>query len=393
VKKKTAKIEKERARPKIGQAEVDALVRELSKPERIAREAEKLIRGVRSDPRLRSLRFAPEALVAAVAEHGAAEKPVEAITNALATPEMLESVRRTLDAVAKSAGKLEEILPFRVGVHMLDAAGEKGRPPAQNPLWSAILSATAYDLPIALYVATRGVADLEKEAILGRAASSFQTFYEADERLRAMRKALPGIELETVLIHAQLGFEEAHEIALPLEAALMGPIEAAKASRRRMTLAGIGAPAANDAEQAKILSLAIERDKERAVPAYRRELTQRLQEAARDAAAPATKEAGLRRFASLWAMLATLELLPPTKNIPLIAAYEQAAPRAIDEASPEDQPLVKGVLFKPLDPAPYRALGRRLLETDKGRARAFAEAALAAFPGDAELESVRAAGA
>jgi len=162
-----------------------------------------------------------------------------------------------------------------------------------------------------------------------------------------------------------------------------------KAARRRQTLAGIGQAADPHAEQARILTLAVEKDAARAVPAYRREIASRLEEALAEASAPATAEAGKRRFAALFAMAATLELLPPARNVPLIAAYEAAAPRAIDEASAEEQPLLKAILFKPIDAAPYRAYAKHLAGIDAARAQAFTDAALVAFPGDAEIEATR----
>jgi hypothetical protein len=389
VKKKTAKIEKERARPKLDRAQLDALVKELSRPERLAQEVGKLVRLIRSDRRLLGLRFAPAALAAAATELAGAEKGADGLLDRLVTEDFALETRRVLESCARETAKLEDLLPFRVGLHMLEAAREKGRPASQNPVYAGILSASAFDMPIALALEGRPADEVVREAREGRAGESLRRFFEEDARVRALRDCVGGFDIEAVCIHAQLGFTEGHEIALPLEAALMGPIEARRAGLRRRALAGIGAVQTPADEQARILAAALERDAERAIPAFRRELVARLEEAAREAASAATAARGERRFASIWALCANLELLPPTRVIPLIAAYETAAPRAIEEADPASAPLLKALFVNPLDPAPYGAYARHLAASAPERARAFAAAALAAFPGDAALSAVK----
>jgi hypothetical protein len=404
MKKKTAKIEKQTSRPKLDKRDVEALVKELARPERLAREAERLLRRLRDEPALMRIRFAPEALVAAAREAAPPPPPPEKpekpdaaapreefaarIADRFVTEEVRSNAIQILESQANAGGKLEDILPYRVGIHLLEAEREKERPPSQNPFWISVATATALELPLTLYLRARPAADLAGEAREGRAAPAFQDFIAKDEGLRSLKKALPLLDLEAILIHAMIGFEEAHEIALPLAAALSGPIESAKAARRRQLLAGVGSAAPPEAEQAKVLMSAIEKDKDRAVPAYREDLLRRFAEASREVESPETAALGERRRRSLFAVLVSLETLPASRNVPLMAAYEQAAPRAFEEAEEWEKPLLHAIFGRPLDAAGYRAYARRLLESDKPRARALAEGALAAFPGDAELEAV-----
>ena len=92
----------------------------------------------------------------------------------------------------------------------------------------------------------------------------------------------------------------------------------------------------------------------------------------------------------LVAMLVSLEAVPPSKNVPLMGAYEAAWPRIMDEAGEEERKLLHDLLAKPLDVAGYRAYAAWLAGADKAAAKRFAEAALAYFAGDAELEKARA---
>lgn len=379
MKKKTSKIVKNRERPKMDRAELDALVKELSRPERLAREADKLLRRIRDDPALAALRFDAAALLAAAAAEGATPASV---ADALVADDARARARATLEARAKEGGQLDEILPYRVGVFLLDAEGEKKRPPSQNPFWLGVLSASALELPVALYLGARDGAEVAAEAAEGRAGPPFKAFLDADPRIATLRKVVPQIDLESLLIAAMLAFgAEAHEIALPLHAALKGPIEAARAARRRQALAGVGSPASAQAEHARTLMAAVEKDKERAVPAYRREVLDRFAEAAREGATA--------RLGRLLSIIVALEELPPSKNVPLMAAYEAAGARALEEAEEWERPLLEAILRRPLEPAGYREYARKLLASDPARGKAFAEAAVAAFPDDKELSIIQ----
>jgi hypothetical protein len=378
--------------PKLDKQQVEALVQELARPERLAREAERLLRRLRDDRALMGIRFAPEALVKAAqeAEGADAQAVAAAIADRLVTPEFRDAAQRTLEARARAGGKLDEILPYRVGVHLLDAESEKKRPPGQNPFWLGVLSASAHELPLALYLESRPLEELEAEAARGAVAAGFRAFLEGDARVQAVRRAAPKLDLESTLLHAMLGFLEAHEIALPLHAALRGPIEAARAARRRQTLAGVGSAGPREEEQAKTLMAAVEKDKDRAVPAYREELLERFREAAAQSRAAETAVPARRRLAALLAALVALEALPVTRHVPLMAAYEAAAPRAIDESGEGDERrLLHMVLGRPLDAAGYKTYAAWL--RDNGRAaeaKAFAAAAATAFPEDPELPAL-----
>src|SRR5437867_1564691 len=80
----------------------------------------------------------------------------------------------------------------------------------------------------------------EADALGGAAREGLERFLSDDARAQAIGKLVREADLESTLIHISLGFEEAREIALPLEAALHGPIEAAKAAKRRQALVGVG---------------------------------------------------------------------------------------------------------------------------------------------------------
>ncbi|HVY62323.1 MAG TPA: hypothetical protein VHF22_11755, partial [Planctomycetota bacterium] len=241
MKKKTSKITHGGKHvPKLDREQVEALVQELARPERLAREAERLLRKLRDDRAVMGIRFAADALVKAAGEAEGADAQAFAadLTNRLVTDEVREGARRALDAAARAGGKLDEILPYRVGVHLIEAESEKKRPAGQNPFWLGVLSASAHDLPLALYLDSRPLEEIAAEAERGAAQRAFQAFLEGDERVQVVRRATPKLDLESVLLHAMLGFLEAAEIALPLHAALRGPIEAARAARRRQALAG-----------------------------------------------------------------------------------------------------------------------------------------------------------
>lgn len=374
MKKKTAKIVKEPARPKVDRARAEAMIRELARPERLAQEAEKLLRRLRDDPALAKIRFDGEKLLAALDEHGS----LEGLADALVTEDVRAHARIVLEERASTGGRIEDLLPYRVGMHLLEAEAGAKRPASKNPFWAAVAIATAHEMPLSLYVAARPAAELLEEARAGRVAEGFKAFLETDERMAALKKALHQLDLESILLHAMLAFDEGAEIALPLEATLAGPIEAAKSAKRRQALAGIGMSGPIGAEQAKVLMTAVEKDRDRAVPAYRAELLARFEEAARDA--------DPRRTRTLLAMLVALETMPPSRNVPLMGAYEQAAAQAADEADGPEKPLVHGILGRPLDPAGYRAYAEHLAKTDPARAKAFAAAALAQFPDDAGLK-------
>jgi hypothetical protein len=376
VKKKSAKIVKNVARPKVDRATAERLVNELANPKRLAQEAEKLLRHLRNDPAMARIRFDADALLAALAQHDT----VEQLADALVTDDVRAFARVILEERASQGGKIEEILPYRVGMHLLETEAQAKRPAGKNPFWAAVAYATAHELPVTFYLASRAIAEITAEARDGRVAAAFAAFLVSDPRVAALKKAVHMLDLESILLHAMLAFDEGAEIALPLEATLAGPIEAAKSTRRRQALAGIGMSDPLGAEQAKVLMLAVEKDRDRAIPAYRAELLERFEEAARDADA--------RRLRTIFALLVSLEVLPASRNVPLMGAYEQAAPRAVDEAEGEEKALVHAVLARPMDVAGYRAYAAWLAKTDPARCIGFVAAALAHFPDDAGLGDV-----
>src|SRR5262249_39998258 len=135
-------------------------------------------------------------------------KPREAfaarVADRFVTDEVRSGALRVLESKAGAGGKLEDILPYRLGIHLLESEREKERAPSKNPFWLSVATATALELPLDLYLASRPAADIEREAAEGRAAPALEAFLGSDERARALRKEIPQLDLEAILIHAML---------------------------------------------------------------------------------------------------------------------------------------------------------------------------------------------
>ncbi|HVY62955.1 MAG TPA: hypothetical protein VHF22_14960, partial [Planctomycetota bacterium] len=93
---------------------------------------------------------------------------------------------------------------------------------------------------------------------------------------------------------------------------------------------------------------------------------------------------------ALLAVLVALEALPASRNVPLMAAYEAAAPRAMEEdGEPEAKRLLHMVLGRPLDAGGYKAYAEWLKANGRAaEAKDFAAAAATAFPDDADLKAL-----
>lgn len=397
MKKKQARIERDGGRrPKVDKEAYDRLVAEISRPERLAEEVRRLAERLRDEAELLDLRFDPDALARAAAEVAAGKpegdpKDLAAETIArLATADLRERALETLDRLARRSAELAAILPYRVGGFLLGAEREGTLAPRKNAVWIAVLQASALDAPVALHVRERLAEDaaaLRTDLAAGGARARFERFLADDARARAIARVLPpAADFEAILIHLLLGLEGARELALPLEAALSGPIEAARAARRQQALVGIGAPAGREAESMKVLQAALAKDAARAIPAFREALLERWDEAAR----PPAAARAIRVFAALLA----LEMLPPERNLPLLAAYEAAGPRAVEEATAAERPLLHAILARPLDKAGYRAYTAWLAGEggEPARAKAFARAALDALGEDPDLAAIAGTG-
>jgi hypothetical protein len=390
MKKKKLEIRKETAHPKLDRAQYDALVAELSKPERLAHEAGRLIERLRDERELFEIRFEPEALGAAALAAGAgtAKEQAARAAEGLVTDALREALLARLDRLAKRGGALQELLPYRVGRFLLEAEMGGKVAPGKSALWIGVLQVSALEAPLELYARGRPPAELRAEAAAARARPGFERFLAEDARAVAIRGLLAGADLEAMLIHFSLGFARAAELVLPFEAALHGPVEAARAARRRQALVGIGRGESRAQESMRVIAGAVEKDRARATEAYRALLLD-LWDEARGAAAPARPAAGPREEERIFAALLGLEALEPARNLPLLAAYEAAGPHAAEEAEPWAQPLLHAILARPLDTSGYRAYAQGLAASGNAeRARTFARAALDALGEDAGLRAV-----
>jgi hypothetical protein len=251
--------------------------------------------------------------------------------------------------------------PYFVGVTLTSEEIETR--PGQNPLWAEIARLSALEAPIFLWL------DAELTRDQPQAQGSRETFLEAARggqlhvRLKRWLKetttltdlayVISDLTVETLLVELNLGFHEAAEVAIPLDSALHGPIESARAARRRHALLGVTSGSHREAEAARTLHKAITRDRALAIPAYRSALVERLEAALRECASPPAGDrlhldARRRRVSALTAALLATEVLPPARNFPLHVVYEAAATHAIKRAGPEERSRLEKVLRRPL---------------------------------------------
>jgi hypothetical protein len=361
----------------------------LAKPERAVREFGRLIDRFVEEPALCGLRFPAGALAeAALALDPAApnEKRAADLIERLLTAEFRGRARETFSDLTRRGRGIDDAGPYVIGGALIDGG--------HVAIWEVLLVISAIDALLELYVRGRlasaeGAAALRAELAAGAARAPFERFLAEDPRARALRAIAEEPPIERTLGQFMPAFSEADEIAIPIEAALRGPIESAKAARRRQALADLPGGATPEAEELAVLGRALAKDRERAVAAFRADLLERWDEAVTE---PPPSGAGATRAERIFAALAALEVLPPERHPLLVAAYAGAPARAAEGATGSERAHLDAIFARPLDPEGYRLYAAALLARGApARAASFARAAIAALGEDEHLRATIAA--
>lgn len=399
-------------RKRMSKGAVDRLAQELSSPERMQEEAQKLLKGIEAGEVLTGLRFdyapALEAAAArakaeaAKAESPATEEPGSADPPAafgpiefgsqLLTEAFRERTIHRLQHLQDQPGALNNTLPFIVGTFFArkDAEREEGK----NPLWGALAEATLLEAPLVLWLEEELGKPGGANALRGLAKDgasflyeSYLTFADRTGVYEALGAVLRGIDIRSHLVQTLLAVREPSPI-IPLWAALGYPVEVQRAARRSRALArATSTEAADDGPNPEQKGMA--RDRALVMPMYETAMTEILGVALAEAeqAQGVRRPRALRRAALVAATLLGLEALEePALHFPLMSAYLKAPEGAALGATEEEVVMIETLCMAPLELTAHTRYIDWLIEQGRtGEAHSFVDAGIEAL---GELEDL-----
>ncbi|MFC1706012.1 hypothetical protein ACFL59_04210 [Planctomycetota bacterium] len=358
---------------------LDRLTKELSQPERLVSEATKLVELVRRGEALQHVRFPAARVIEALGSYKVANEedmPADESQRAAGLVDLLiddEFRAQTKSALDAELGGTEDVkagMPYIVGSMMISPEAEKEG--GTSPLWTEIFRLSLVEAPFILWLESRlgdGDEALRELAASGALRADLDAFLDQSGHMGAVHAVFPDLDLNSVLVQLLLHFDE-HELILPLEAVLHGPMEEARSVKRQQALARAGAGRGHAdvaLESMRSFGRAFEKDQHRALPAFRAVCLAKLDIwlLALRTAVPEERPIALRRAVLLMVALLGLEVLPHAQNYAVAATYQTTFGRAATYATPEERDYLEDLLRSPMDSDVYRGYAEWLLGEER----------------------------